>query len=109
MRRTLIIVVSAMLVVLGAATLTGSTQEVGRDPGELISLDFKDGKLTDVLPIFAEIAGLTVAIELGAQLDQRVTFKADQITWAKALDQLLEQVQLRAERVGEFIIVRGVD
>ena len=58
-----------------------------RHKGQPIALDFKDGDLSDVFRLFADISGLNVVVFPG--VSGKVTFKAAEQRWDWCLEQIL--------------------
>lgn len=73
------------------ATIPGATK-VYR--GELVSFDFKDADIRDVLRILADISGFNMIIARNVQ--GGVTLKLNNVPWDQALDVVLEDAGLGA-------------
>jgi type IV pilus secretin PilQ/predicted competence protein len=60
--------------------------------GQAISLDFKEGDLTDIFRLFADISGLNVVVNPG--ISGKVTLKLNEVPWDQALDLILKTHRL---------------
>ena len=56
--------------------------------GELVSFDFKDADIRDVLRILSDISGFNMVIS--SDVEGTVTLKLDNVPWDQALDVVLE-------------------
>lgn len=71
--------------------------------GQLVSFDFKDADIRDVLRILADISGFNIIIS--SDVKGTVTLKLSNVPWDQALDVVLEDVSLGALVEGNVIKV----
>ncbi|MGH7885004.1 MAG: type IV pilus secretin PilQ, partial [Thermodesulfobacteriota bacterium] len=69
--------------------------------GELVSFDFKDADIRDVLRILSDISGFNVVI--ASDVQGTVTLKLDNVPWDQALDVVLEDSGLGATLDGNVM------
>lgn len=75
--------------------------------GNLISLDFKDAEIQNILRLIAEVSGLNVVA--GEDVSGRVTVRLVNVPWDQALDVVLASHQLGYIRTGNIIRVAAAD
>ncbi|MEM4408785.1 MAG: type IV pilus secretin PilQ [Candidatus Caldarchaeum sp.] len=86
-----------------ATTATGAKKVY---KGQLVSFDFKDADVRDVLRILADISGFNFVIARG--VTGKVTLKLMNVPWDLALDIILEDAGLGAEVEGNVIKVAPI-
>lgn len=69
--------------------------------GELVSFDFKDADIRDVLRILSDISGFNIVI--ASDVQGTVTLKLDNVPWDQALDVVLEDSALGATLDGNVM------
>ena len=74
---------------------------------ELLSLDFEDTEITDVIRVLAEISGMNMVI--APDIETRVTLQLKDITWQQALDVILMTYNLTYKKEGNLIRVMTLD
>lgn len=75
--------------------------------GELVSFDFKDADIRDVLRILSDISGFNIVISSDVQ--GTVTLKLDNVPWDQALDVVLEDSALGATIDGNVMKIATLD
>jgi len=83
-----------------SATIPG-TKKVYR--GQLVSFDFKDADIRDVLRILADISGFNIIVS--SDVKGTVTLKLSNVPWDQALDVVLEDAGLGAFVEGNVVKV----
>ena len=86
-----------MTAVSGAPTLSGPDAADSEPSAQLVSMDFKDASLKDVLKICSQQTGLNVIASEGTK-DQSITLYLEHVSALDALDQILASAGLIYER-----------
>ncbi len=92
----------------GAAVLNGSGYEEGkRYTGELISLDFHEAQMSNILRLIAEVSGLNVIA--GEEVAGTITIRLRDVPWDQALDIILMTKGLGYYRMGDVLRIAPID
>jgi type IV pilus assembly protein PilQ len=78
-----------------------------KKPASLLSVDFKDADIIDVLNIISQKAGVNIVPDSGVK--GTITVKLDNVSWEKALDVILKIEGLASEREGDIIMVSTLE
>jgi beta-lactamase regulating signal transducer with metallopeptidase domain len=70
---------------------------------EPISMDLKDADIRDLLRTFAKLTNTDIVVD--PEISGKVTVSLREISWAEALNKILDDANLRSERVGNVIHV----
>src|SRR3989338_355556 len=90
----------------GAAESTGERNNVSNDT-ELITVNFENVDIRDVIRILADKAQLNMVV--GPEVSAVVNLQLSNVTWNKALDVILKTYNLTYKREGELVRIMTLD
>jgi len=74
---------------------------------ELLSLDFEETEIRDVVRVLAEVSGINIIV--GPDVKARVTVQLRNVTWDQALDVILRTYNLTFKREANLVRVMTLD
>jgi type II secretory pathway component GspD/PulD (secretin) len=104
--KSAVIVMFALSAGLLAPSLGAESATATPDKG--MNFKFEDVELTKALQTVSKATGLTVAIEMGLELDGRVDLTWNTVEWRDGLTRILDQVGLGWQEADGFIIVKQI-
>jgi type IV pilus assembly protein PilQ len=90
---------TGLLLALAVAPVRSAEPE----PEARVSLDVKDGSVTDIVRVLSETAGFQVVFDPGVSC--KLTLKLRQVPWRTALDESLKACRLSSEAEGDVLRV----
>ncbi len=91
-----------------ASLIKGSGFKEGKQySGELISLDFHEAQMSNILRLIAEVSGLNVIA--GEEVNGTITIRLRDVPWDQALDIILMTKGLGYYRMGDVLRIAPID